>query len=73
MTAEFQLKKVEVLSGHRVGTPNIPMWYVNHHYTDGSQCIVHDTATHAEALASAVEDASEDGVFVPIEDNSAVR
>lgn len=69
MTPEFILKKVEVFSGYREDAPDIPRWYVNHHYVDGSECVVHDTLSHDEAIAGAMHDALDDGV--PVQDNSA--
>lgn len=73
MTEAFILAKVEVFSGYREDSPTTPRWYINHHYTDGAQCIVHDTLSHIEALREAVISASEDGGCVPIVDNSAFR
>lgn len=70
---EFILRKVEILSGYSDGRPDDPKWFVNHHYTDGSQSIVDDKPTHAEAFASALDSASEDGIIVPIHDNCTVR
>lgn len=59
--------KAEVLSGWERNDRSKPLWFVNMRYSDGSQCIVDEKRSHAEALASAAEDGD------PVEDNSAFR
>jgi hypothetical protein len=70
---DLVLKKIEIFSGHREDSPETPRWYVNHHYTDGGECIVDDKTSHREAWASALESASEEGACLPIEDNCTFR
>ena len=59
--------KAEVLSGYDCGDRSRRIWFVNMHYSDGSQCIVDEKSSHSAALASAAEDGD------PVEDNSAFR
>lgn len=67
---KFVLRKIEIFNGHDNANPDVARWYVNHHYSDGSQCIVDDKLSYEEALGSAVYGGMEDRVFnIPIEDS----
>ncbi|WP_397586810.1 hypothetical protein [Sphingobium fuliginis] len=71
---EFTLKKIEIFNGYESGNPDVARWYVNHHYSDGTESIVDDKPSYKEALGSAVYGGMEDRVFnVPIEDNCTLR
>lgn len=54
MEESDELEVVEIFKGHVLGDPR-PRWFVNQRYEDGSEAIVDDKLTHAEAWISALE------------------
>lgn len=66
---DFTLEKISIFNGIHRDDPDVARWFVNHHYSDGSESIVDDKPSYEAALASAVYGGMEGGVFnVPIHD-----